>query len=283
MLLEKRSNESISRQAVREIIISTVGREAWKTNQRITTLLQIKFKEHALQNHLLLQYLGNGEIDLEMQKLAHLEFANAFSQPFTDLLLSTMLDTNELYLSQGAKGQMSARFLLGLNLLEEMGFTLDPKSEDNISTPLNAHYLKLLQSIEALGVTEEQRDTYKTTEATKRIVEMMFRARGNLLNELTFLTVAESLFPLFSGLWAQSVNDLSETKTNHGFHDIHIDDEEGNNIEDDHGGDAWHLLTQALSPEREEEVSIYMDEWLDAISGFLDGLVVLFSTNTKKN
>lgn len=272
MMTEKRSNESRSRAEARQIIEDSVGTRQWALNQEIVTQLQKKLLTHPLQKHPILMLMGDGRIDLEIQKIAHLEFAHAFSQPFTDLLLSAMLDTVELREQQGPTGQMSARFLIGLNLLEELGFTLDPESTDDISTPHHSHYLELLKSIKALGISDEERDSYQPSSASLQIREMMKDARGNLLAELTCLTVSESLFPIFSGSWAESVQHSGGINIESGFHSIHVEDEDGNNIEDDHGGDAWHLLTQALSAERSQEADDLMNDWLNVITSFLDGI-----------
>ena len=137
-----RNHETRSRLNTREIIKDCIDPEAWTERERIVQELQAKLMANDLQNHVLLQSLGGGEIDLELQKFLHLEFASAFSRPFTDMLLHAMLDTAELRAEQGPKAQMSARFLLGLNLFEELGFTLDPQSEEDVSTPLHSHYIQ---------------------------------------------------------------------------------------------------------------------------------------------
>ena len=272
MMTEKRSNESRSRAEARQIIKQSVGTRQWAVNQEIVKQLQKQLLAHPLQQHPILMHMAEGRIDLDIQKIAHLEFAHAFSQPFTDLLLSAMLDTVELRAQQGPTGQMAARFLIGLNLLEELGFTLDPESNDDISTPYHSHYLELLKSIKALGISKEERDSYQPLAASLKIREMMQDARGNLLAELTCLTVSESLFPIFSGSWAESVQDSGGINIESGFHSIHVDDEDGNNIEDDHGGDAWHLLTQTLSAERSHEAEGLMNDWLNVITAYLDGI-----------
>jgi hypothetical protein len=70
------------------------------------------------------------------------------------------------------------------------------------------------------------------------------------------------------------VVESAGAEAGNGFHEIHIDDEEGINVEDDHSGDAWHLLAQALSSDRTEDVEKYIHDWLGAITSFLDGLLV---------
>jgi hypothetical protein len=272
MKIAERSHESRSRAEARRNIADAVGPEQWAARAAIAERLQTQIATHPLQSHPIIGLMADGLIDKDLQQQAHLEFAGAFSQPFTDLLLSAMLDTTSLRAEHGPAGHMAARFLIGLNLLEELGYTLDPEDADDFSTPMNSHYMQLLGTVEALGISAADCDAMQPTPAVQKVRDMMHDARGNLMSELICLAVCESLFPIFSGLWAESVADSGGIDVTTGFHAIHVDDEDGDNIEDDHSGDAWHLLTQAVTEARADEAVAIVDGWLVMISEFLDSI-----------
>ncbi|WP_249337141.1 hypothetical protein [Serratia plymuthica] len=66
--------------------------------------------------------MNSGEFYLNQMKVFHLEFYHAFSQVFTDAVIEALSSAKRLEGRLGAREKMAARFLLQINLLDELGF-----------------------------------------------------------------------------------------------------------------------------------------------------------------
>jgi hypothetical protein len=102
----------------------------------------------------------------------HLEFDHAFAQIFTDSLIQAMARTADLESRLGPVGKVSARFLIQLNLLDELGFSPTETPNHNYTgNPKLAQYIQFRETLPQLKIAPEEIVTFRPSlaaEASRR-------------------------------------------------------------------------------------------------------------------
>lgn len=262
------------RKLCREIMQSLVPSDTWAKNEAFTLELKSMINSHRMSSHPLIDVLNAGRVSEAGMKRTHLEFRHAFAQNFTDALIQTMFTAHQLESRQGALGKITARCLLQLNVLDELGF--EPNVEagsDYAADPRKSHYVAFDAVLRELQLSQQQINDYVPSDAAvaaRRVVEHCY---GDHTLLAATLGVAESIFTRFAGPWAENMRHNTRVDTTQGYHAIHVE-HDGHFVDDDHAEDVWFVFRQAVEPSRYDEVRAKVREALDVWAKFCDELIV---------
>jgi hypothetical protein len=256
------------RESGRAAIVRSVPPELWQKNLEFSQKIQAMIDDHPLKSHPIKALLMQATLNVEISRYMHLEFAHAFAQIFTDSLIHAMATSSQLEPKLGPLGKVSARFLLQLNLLDEMGYAAAPEvTGDYWGNPMNSHYIQFVNTLKELDATPEVLKTFKPSAAaaaSRRTFTDYFQ--DHVLLTLV-LAAAETLFTEFASPWAESVKKSTNIDTSKGYHKIHVEDD-GHFIDDDHSEDSWYLFRQAADPARYDECVKAVEGWLETWNEF---------------
>ena len=272
---------AIGRQAVQ----ASVGESDWNRNLLFSSELQRKIDKHKLCRHLLIGLLSTEKLNVNATKIIHFEFSYAFAEIFTDSLIQAMTTSASLEPRLGAMGKVSARFLLQLNLLDELGFKpMVNGSEDSefCGNPFLAHYVQFNETIEELGGLHKDILNYKASAAAATARRTFTDHYSDHLNLTTVLAVAETVFTLFAGPWAKSVSLSTDIDVSRGYHKIHVEDDHGEFVDDDHSEDSWYIFRQAVEEKDFKLVEENILQWLDTWYDFGDEVMHIARQLSKK-
>jgi len=257
----------------RQVIQESVPPALWQRNGDFCQRLREMIESHPITRHPIIQAMESASIEAEEQRVLHLEFRYAFSDIFTDALIMAMFRTAELEPRLGAVAKIAGRFLIQLNVLDELGFVPNGSTHaDYAGNPFRAHLLEFDATLHQLGVSQQEIDAYRPSAAAVASRRSFEEAYDDLTRLAATLCAAESVFVHFTVAWSRNVHQRTTVDTEHGYHSIHID-HEGAFLDDDHSEDMWFVLRQALVPERYAEIQTQLLRSLDAWNGFLDNFV----------
>lgn len=259
----------------RKAVEETVPAEVWKKNRQFSEKLKALLVKHPLASHPLIEFLENEESSKKVQKIVHLEFGYAFAQIFTDAVVKAMFNCKDLEPRLGPKGKVSARFLWAINLMDEIGYIPSSDGENYAGNPYAAHYYQYIQVFMSMGEDEKAILSYKPTDEAKDARRTFENQYSDYAKLATVLAMSESIFDKFAGPWANNVGRSTEVDVSQGYHTIHVEDDHGDSIDDDHSEDGWTLFCQAITPDRYDEVEEEVRKWLDCWCQFADKLLDL--------
>lgn len=264
------------RESARRAIEQSLPDNLWEDNWNFSQKLVSKIKSNPLYNHPVIKFLNETDLDLKTTLEFHLEFSHAFAEIFTDTVINCMATSDDLEKKLGPEGKVSARFLLQINLLDELGFMPGEGVENQYcGHPCASHYLQFHETLRDLGYKKEQISNYVPSDfavSCRRSFQDTFK--DHLLCT-SILAAAEQVFTRFAGPWARNVARSTSIDVTQGYHSIHVEDDDGGFIDDDHSEDSWYLFSQAVTPDRFNEVEMKLDEWLELWNGFGDHIVKL--------
>lgn len=271
------------REVGRAAVEKSVPTEIWAKNQAFTDELKGMIAKHRLTKHPVSGLLNTEKLNPEISRTLHLEFAHAFAQIFTDSLIRAMASSEDLEARLGPLGKVSARFLLQLNLLDELGYApAERVTGDYYGNPFLAHYVQFAETIEQLGGKPADILNFRPSPAA-RAARKTFTDQYNDHTLLTcVLACAETVFTLFAGPWAKSVAMSTSIDTSKGYHAIHVEDEHGEFIDDEHSEDSWYIFRQAITPARYDEIKRKAISWLDTWYDFGDSVIHVARTVSRK-
>jgi hypothetical protein len=271
------------RETGRAAVQRSVPESLWKQNLAFTDEIKQIIQKHRLYRHPVAGLLETEELNKETTRVLHLEFAYAFAQIFTDSLVHAMAQTSVLEKSLGPLGKVSSRFLLQLNLLDELGFAPNEEITGQYwGNPDLAHYMQFAKTLKQLGAQPEDIFSYKPTAAAKASRKTFTDYYADYVLLTCVLACAETVFSLFAGPWAKSVGRSTDINVKEGYHAIHVEDDHGEFIDDEHSEDSWYIFRQAVTPERYDEVRVKVKQWLDVWNDFGDSVMHLARSISKK-
>jgi pyrroloquinoline quinone (PQQ) biosynthesis protein C len=257
--------ETNARTTAYAIVEASVPPPLWAGNAALVEQLIVMIRSHALMQHPIMGRMSEGGFDAEGLRYFHLEYRHAFAQPFTTALSQAMVLAAGLEERLGAIGPISARFLLTLNFLDELGFRARDRGYGG--TPLESHYMRLQGIFDQLGVEPEQRRAYAPSAAAVRCRGMMEESYGDYVRLTAALALIETIAPPFMGA---VLDNLQAQKAEGEDADYYEEHAEGDDV---HARDSWVALMQAMTPDRHEEVRSAMAEWLDRMVGLADSML----------
>jgi hypothetical protein len=260
---------AVSRAIVRE----SVDAELWVRNCTFTDQLVRIIHSHRLFNHPVLGAFGRKEFTLASMAIVHSEVRVGFAQLFGDALLRLMQTTSLLEARLGAKAKMAARFLIQLNVLEELGYKATPEGKAGFrGHPGHSHYWQLVDTLTALGQPEETWAAYVPSPEALAVRETLLAHQDDHLRLAVVLAGIETAFIPYYKPWADNTIAVCESDISDGYHKIHVEDESGVHVDDDHSEDSWYVVRQALTPDRYGEIENFLRDLLEVWARFIDML-----------
>ena len=253
----------------RAVIRELVPADVWAHNERFCGELRAAMRDHELLRDPLISALGAAALPPEALKRLHLEFRYSFAQTFTEALLHAMALAVQIEPRLGALGKVSARFLLQLNVLDELGF--EPRSEHYGGSPRNAHYTKFHDTLREQGVTEREANAYTPSAAAIACRAMIERVSGDLVSTLAILAVEETIFESFAGPWSTNMRQRTTVDVDRGYHAIHVE-HGGASLDDHHAEDLWYVLQMVLTSEQHDVARKVTRQCLDTVHDFVRSL-----------
>lgn len=266
--MELKNPRAIARKAIENSVIPAL----WAGNGEFINELRRSIAEHRIMRHPIIGQLESSNADLQAQQYFHLEFRHAFAQIFTDALIQTMVTCAQMEDSVGARGKVAARFLLQLNVLDELGFLPNTdKGSDYAGNPEMSHYVQFDDTLQQLGLSPEAVAGYTPSDAARACRATFEKQYSDHVGLSAIMATSETVFGAFSGPWARSVGVATSIDVSAGYHSIHVE-HDGKFIDDDHSEDAWYVFRQAIKPERYGAVSAQILAALETWAAFLDML-----------
>jgi hypothetical protein len=267
----------------RQAIAATIDPELWKKNVAFSKELQSMIDKHKLSRHPVIGLLNTEKLNVEISRVLHFEFSYAFAEIFTDSLIQAMCTSASLEPRLGAMGKVSSRFLLQLNLLDELGYKpAATDTEDYAGNPFLAHYIQFNETLEQLKAVPGDVLKYNASPAAKAARKTFTENYNDHLLLTGVLAAAESVFTLFAGPWAKNVSLSTEVDTSKGYHKIHVEDDHGDFVDDAHSEDSWYIFRQAVQEKDYDHVREQLSAWLDIWYDFGDNVIHLARQISKK-
>ena len=263
------------RHSSRQLIKDTVDPALWAQNEAFTRRLVQTMQAHRLHNHPILDAWKAGEFTMDGIRLVHMEVRAAFLEVFTESLLRLMQTTSQLEPTHGYKAKLAARFLVQLNVLEELGFQPDAKGTgDFVGHPSLAHYWRLADAMTTLGLTEADWRGHQPSPEAAATRRTMDENQDDHLKLVVLLAGIETVFMPYYSPWAMnSLKVCPALNVPNGYHSVHVEDDEGHFVDDDHSEDSWYVVRQALTPARYDEIEHFTAGLLDIWAGLFDSLL----------
>lgn len=259
----------------RKAVENTIDPATWQKNRRFAESLKALLAKHPIASHPLMEFFENESLNPAKTLKLHLEFGYAFAQIFTDGVIKAMSLAQDLEPRLGPKGKVTARFLWAINLMDELGFVPSGNSEEYAGNPYGAHYFQYVELFKSLGADLSAINNFVPTEESKLARATFENQYNNYLNLTTVLAISESIFDKFAGPWASNVKRSSDVDTSKGYHTIHVEDEHGTSVDDEHSEDGWTLFAQAVTPDDYTKVENLIKNVLDDWTKFADKMLDL--------
>jgi hypothetical protein len=143
-----------------------------------------------LHNHPIIEVLHSGKAPKKAVIDLHLDFRK-LANIFTDQITAVALHTRSLRKEHGDEVSFAARFLIFLNLLDELGF--EPGDQEYRGTHRDSHKLLLFEDVLTdLGVTlsEVERDASPPSSPTQIMLDIVEKGETDLMTLLIYLVVS---------------------------------------------------------------------------------------------
>lgn len=265
-----------SRSAARKLIKESVDPSLWEDNEAFTRkLVRETILAHRLHRHPILDAWHANAFTLDGIRLVHMEVRTAFLEVFSESLLRLMQTSSQLEPTLGFKAKLSARFLVQLNVLDEIGFKLGASEDGSyVGHPSFAHYWLLADAMSSLGLSEAQWRSHTPSPEARATRATLDDNQNDHLRLAVLLACIETVFMPYYTPWAKnSIHVCPELRAPNGYHSVHIEDEEGHSVDDDHSEDSWYVVRQALTPERRTEIVPFTISVLDTWAALFDSLL----------
>jgi hypothetical protein len=263
------------RSASRNFVRMSIEPALWQRNEQFSRKLEELIVGHRLYRHPIIEMWERNEFSLQSLRYVHLEVRSAFLEVFMESLLRLMQTTSQLERRLGPKAKIAARFLIQLNVLDELGFVPGGgEGHGFLGHPAKAHYWQLMDTLVALGAppsTWWDEPMSPEAQETRGLIEAQ---HDDHLRLASLLATIETVFIPFYGPWAaNTVRVCPIVNTASDYHRVHIEDEEGHSVDDDHSEDSWYIVRQALTEDRYEEIERLVGEALDVWAALMDSFV----------
>jgi hypothetical protein len=255
----------------RQIVRESVDPETWRKNESFTHKLVAAIRKHRLSSHPVIDAFNQKHFTCDTMAMVHSEVRVAFAEHFTDALIRLMQTTGSLERRLGPKAKMAARFLIQLNVLEELGFKPNRSDRDGFSGhPGFSHYWQLTDTLGALGHPESTWPSYVPAPESLAVRERLLGTFDDHVRLAVILAGIETAFVPYYGPWAVNTIAVARTDISGGYHSIHVEDDAGVTVDDDHSEDSWYIVRQAVTPDRYDEIEKFLGDVLDEWARFVD-------------
>ena len=259
-----------ARKAALEFIQHSIPASLW--NKHVNEVRQLKQSctQHPLFEHPILTRLNNQMLSLDQLKFIHLHCFTAIVKTFTDILSMVIYQALQLeqheniHHADRVHAKAHARYLLSLNLIDELGFNTH---ELSLSSPAKSHliyYMDLLNSLQVQPLNSEQ--VVLEAHALNQFIQEQLSSYNGLL---LILACAELQVIQFSEALRVNLEKYNPEFTE-GYYACHgvVDHSEKLANDNNHEEDLWVLLTQSYSCDQQSQYEKLIQQYLQLWENF---------------
>lgn len=227
-------------------------------------------KSHDAWNNSAIDALRGGKVSRPDLWAVHMDYRHAIVEIFTDVILMAQFQTRQLDAHLGRAAKMPPRFLLTLNLLDELGFSAGYGSGDYFQGHPDAAHAGLFDRVVAeLAAPGQGEPPFTPSDAAGRIRTFVEQAYDDLVMLLAVLLVTEESALVISPS-LRLASAAVGLNVDSGYYLVHGSSEDPgtNAFDDDHQLDIVALLAQAMTPERHESTMATCRDYCELWSEF---------------
>ncbi|WP_448761664.1 hypothetical protein [Acinetobacter tandoii] len=244
--------------------------------EQVNTLKQHSL-EHPLFQQNILDRLHNQALSLEQLKLIHINYFAAIVKVFTDALSMLIYQACQLehhpniHVHQRVHAKAYARYMLSLNLIDELGFNT---YQLQLSSPSKSHLVYFMDLLHALEIDPfNEQEVCNEAYELNQFIQLHLNSYEHLL---LILACAELQVIKYSEALRINLEKYDSLFTE-GYYDCHgiVDDSYRLANDDNHEDDIWSLLTQSYQTSQSHEYQTVVQEYLDLWAKFWNKMNLL--------
>ncbi len=247
---------------------NSLEKGSWEKHQACIHNIKTHIENHSLFKHPILAKLKNKELNLIQLKEIHSHYFIAIVKIFTDALSILIYNCHVLERNKNIQDEkrilakVHARYLLSLNLIDELGFNTHNLALSSPNKSHLAYFINLLEQLRIAPIDEEQADI-----EAKNIQNFIKHYLFDYQELLLILAITEQQVIAYSEALSVNIANYGSELTE-GYYACHGLVGNGENLanDDNHQDDIWTLLTQALDVENFNHLYLlaedYANHWL---------------------
>lgn len=189
----------------------------FNTNATFLADLLADIRQHRVFRHPVVAAMYAAELGPDALIDLHLDF-RVLTRQFTDVILMAQFHTREIDRRHN-EDHMPARFLLGLNMLDELGFR--PGQGTYLGNPDHSHFRLYEQHLDRMGVPREGRSQRAgRSPAVLALHDSIEASLGDFLFLLVYLVVAEEVVMIYSPAM-RAANEAAGLMKRDGYYHVH--------------------------------------------------------------
>lgn len=249
-------------------IQNSMHSELWEKNVIAVNNFQYLITTHSLFKHPVLMRLHQNKLTFEQLKFIHINYFTAIVKNFTDALSMAIYQAKVLENHQNIKkekqipSKIYARYLLTLNLIDELGFNTHDLATSSPSKSHLVYFLKLMQELHL-----DPKDLQHTEIEAFKLSQFIQDNMHSYTDLLLILACTELQVIKFSEALRQNISVYNGMFTE-GYYACHgLSDQNSQTLanDDNHEDDIWTLFTQCYDHESElhykQVFSQYLELW----------------------
>lgn len=250
------------RQAVQE----TVEKGLWKRNEEFSKTLDDIINKHRFLNHPIYQMKeSHFPNDKAWTKIFYLG-AGKLTYLITNAVINALNTSIQLQSRLGIKAVYSARFLLQINLLDELGFKPELVKEGCYAGHPNlSHFMLLVETLSQIGVSLQELESYQPSDENRTFHDSFENNYKDYTRLICVLALFDKVFLNTMAEWLLEVAKFSGIDISTGYYSI--------DVGEDDAADTWYLFQQAMIPERYDEIRLLIEETLENWAVWSDRLL----------
>ena len=249
----------------RRAVQETVEEALWKRNAEFLSALDEIINKHRFLHHPIYQTKESDFPNKEWAKRFYLG-AGKLTDTITNAVIHALSTSVQLQPRLGVKALYSARFLLQINLLDELGFRPELVKEGCYAGHPNlSHFMLFVETLSQIGVSLQELETYQPSDENRAFYGCFENNYEDYARLICVLALFDKVFLNTVAEWLLEVAQFSGIDVSQGYYSI--------NVGDDDAADTWYLFQQAIIPERYDEMRILIEETLETWADWSDRLL----------
>ena len=245
--------------------------ELWQQNTQAIANLKRQTHCHVLFKHPILVQLNQSQLTLEQLKFIHINYFTAIVKNFTDALSMVIyqavsLEKNHnIHPENRIAAKIYARYLLSLNLIDELGFNTHQLEKSAASKSHLVYFLKLMQQLELDPLDQQQ------TEIEAFALAQFIHQHINSYTELLLILACTELQVIKFSEALRNNMSIYNSKFIEGYYACHgLADQNDATLanDDNHQDDIWTLLIQCYDQNNQQYLDQVQSEYLALWNNF---------------
>ena len=248
----------------------SVNQARWSHHVQQVSMLKQQSLQHPLFSQPILKRLQQQSLSLEQLKLIHVNYFAAIVKVFTDALSMLIYQACQLeqhpniHAHQRVQAKAYARYLLSLNLIDELGFNT---YQLHLSSPSKSHLVYFIDLLQALEINPHA-EHIVCPEAIE--LNQFIQSHLDSYNHLLILLACAEL-QVITYSEALKINlEKYDPRFAQGYYACHgvVDHSDRLANDNNHEDDIWALLMQSFQPEQQAEYQALAQTYLDLWAKF---------------